>query len=228
MYACGSGLVLGLTRRMPGRSFRPAGFLGGGLVSRSKFIDLLSMDLVVSPTSQTCSVGYLVVRPASQACLARTWSSAPPCRLARRGNQSSAPPHRLSRWEIYSSVATRKLARQGLLACWAGKGFMGLFRVPRSWVRDKNITITTYVFRKQTHVNIHIVSNKIKTCNIRTMFKQIKLITIRYMIKGRYSYIYSLMMIGRQDNVNIEHCLVLGDNVKRLHDEKTYKPQRRS
>lgn len=81
-YACGSGLVLRLTWRVPSRSFCLDGMLDRGLGRPLHLIDLLAGDLVDRSASQTWSAG--------------TWSSASPRRLACRGTWSSAPPHKLA------------------------------------------------------------------------------------------------------------------------------------
>jgi hypothetical protein len=99
-YACGSGLVLGLTR--------------GCLVVRS--------------ASQTCLVGDLVVCPALRLARWGTWSSA----LRSGGLARPLCFTRLLGEGLGRSLCLVGLLGGRVLACWAKKGFMCSFRVPRS------------------------------------------------------------------------------------------------
>jgi hypothetical protein len=103
---------------------RSANLLGKELGRPLRLAYLLGGDLVI-----------LACRP----CLAGIWSFVPPRILARRetcsvGTWSSVPPHRLAPQRFGRPLHFVDLLGGNLvvLACRAKKGFMRLFRVPRS------------------------------------------------------------------------------------------------
>jgi hypothetical protein len=85
------------------------------------------------------------------------------------------------------------------------------------------MTMMTYVYVKgikQTNLNITIKLVKIKACSDRIMAKQINwTVWKRWLQQDGYMFRY-WWWSTREDNTDIQHCLVVVDNVKCLHNDE--------